>query len=192
MANKVKYGLKNVHYAVATIANNGSASYGTPKEIYGAVNLSMDPQGDVTKFRADNMDYWVGQANNGYEGDLEIALVPDSFKKDVLGYLEDTNGILIENADAPSVHFALLFEFDGDANKTRHVLYNCTSGRSAVSGATTEETIEPQTETLALTASAVYNATIDKNVVKADCPSTITAKYNAWFTSVFQAAALTT
>lgn len=191
MANRVKYGLKNVHYAVATISSTGSATYGTPKAIPGAVSLSMDPQGETTKFRADNINYWVGTANNGYEGDLEVALVPDTFKVDVLGYVSDSNGVLVEDADAPSVPFALLFEFDGDANKTRHVLYNCTAARAATSGNTTEETIEPQTETMTLSASSVFNASIDKNVVKADCPSTLTAKYNSWFTTVYQSTALT-
>lgn len=190
MANKVKYGLKNVHYAVATIAANGSATYGTPKPIPGAVSLSMDPQGEITKFRADNINYWVGQSNNGYEGDLEIALVPDSFKIDVLGFIEDSNDVLIEDAEAQTVPFALLFEFDGDANKTRHVLYNCTAGRPATAGETTDETIEPETETLSLTASSIYNATIDKNVVKADCPSTNTTRYNGWLTAVYQSTSI--
>ena len=122
MANKVKYGLKNVYYAVATVAADNSATYGTPVAWKGAVNLSLDAQGDTTKFRADNIDYWIGQSNNGYEGDFESALIPDSFKTDVLGYIADTNGILVENAEAPTVYFALMFQFEGDANATRHAL----------------------------------------------------------------------
>ena len=44
MANKVKYGLKNVHYAVIT-ENNGETTYDTPKPIPGAVNLTLSPRG---------------------------------------------------------------------------------------------------------------------------------------------------
>ena len=192
MANRVKYGLKNVHYATATISSTGTATYGTPVAIPGAVNLTMDPQGETTKFRADNINYWTGTANNGYEGDLEIALVPDSFKTGALGYIVDTSGVLLEDAEAASKPFALLFEFDGDANQVRHVLYNCTAARPSVTGATTEETIEPQTESLTITASSVYNSSIQKNVVKAECPSTDAATYNTWFTTVYQSTAIST
>ena len=76
MANKVKYGLKSVYYAVATIdAATNSATYGTPKAWPGAVNLSLDAEGNTTKFRADNIDYWVGQSNNGYSGDFDQDMV---------------------------------------------------------------------------------------------------------------------
>ena len=187
MANKVKYGLKNVHYAVATIdpATN-AATYGTPKAWPGAVNLSLDAEGNTTKFRADNIDYWVGQSNNGYSGDFESALIPESFRTDVLGEIISSDGALVENAEAATVHFALLFQFEGDENATRHVLYNCTATRPSVSGQTTEEEISPQTETLTLTATSIFNSSLDKEVVKArvkyeDSP------YATWFESVYQA-----
>lgn len=185
MANKVKYGLKNVYYAVATIdAATNTATYGTPVAWPGAVNLSLDAEGETTKFRADNVDYWVGQSNNGYSGDFESALIPDSFREDVLGDIKDSNDVLIENAGAATKQFALLFQFEGDANATRHVLYNCTATRPSVSGATTEEEIEPQTETLELTAVAIHNAALDKDIVKARCNEGDTP-YSTWFSAVY-------
>lgn len=185
MANKVKYGLKNVYYAVATIdAVTNTATYGTPVAWPGAVNLSLDAEGETTKFRADNVDYWVGQSNNGYSGEFESALIPDSFRSDVLGDIKDDNDVLIENAGAPTVPFALLFQFEGDANATRHVLYNCTATRPSVSGATTDEEIEPQTETLELTAVAIHNATLDKDIIKARCNEGETP-YSTWFSDVY-------
>lgn len=186
MANKVKYGLKNVYWAKATIAADGSATYATPVPLRGAVNLSLDAQGDVTKFRADNIDYWVGYANNGYEGDLEVALIPDDFKKEILGQFEDAGGVLVEDAGTQPAPFAMMFQFEGDQNATRHVLYNVSVSRPTVAGATTEETIEPQTETLSLTATSVFNAATQKDVVKASCPETNAAVYAAWFTQVYE------
>ena len=185
MPNKVKYGLKNVHYAVGTIAADNTATYGEPVAWPGAVNLSLDAEGEQTKFRADNVDYWVGVSNNGYSGDFESALIPDSFKTDVLGYIKDSNGTLIENAGAPTQPFALMFQFEGDVHATRHVLYNCTATRPSVSGATTEEEIEPQTETLSLAAVAIHNAALDMDITKASC-GVGDAAYDTWFDSVYE------
>lgn len=186
--NKVKYGLKNVHYAKAEIAADGSATFGEVKPWSGAVNLSLDAQGGTTKFRADNVNYWVGQSNNGYEGDLESAKIPDDFRKDILGDIEDENGVLIEDVEAKTESFALLFQFEGDKNATRHVMYNCTATRPSVSGATTEEEIEPQTETITITSSSIYNAALDKNVSRAKV-SQADAPYATWFDAVYQATA---
>lgn len=185
---KVKFGLKNVYYAVATIAEDGSATYATPKRIPGAVNLSLDPQGETTVFNADDIAYYVTTANNGYSGPLEIALVPESFEVDVLGMIADENIGMIENADAPTVHFALLFEINGDASGARYVMYNCTTSRSTVGSTTKGENVEVQTETLNLTARTIWNEQAEKNIVKAyatsDKPS-----YANWFTAVQQPAA---
>lgn len=185
-SNKVKYGLKNVYYAVAHINNQDqTATYDTPVRWPGAVSVSFDAQGEANKFRADNIDYWVGQSNNGYQGDFESALIPESFRKDVLGDIQDEAGVLVEDAGATTQEFALIFQFEGDANATRHVLYNCTATRPSVSGKTTEESIEPQTETLTLTAVAIHNAAIDKDIIKARCNEGDTP-YSTWFDSVYQ------
>lgn len=186
--NKVKYGLKNVHYAKATIAADGTATYGTVKPWPGAVNLSLDAQGDTTKFRADNIDYWVGQSNNGYSGDFESALIPEDFRKDILGDITDANGALVEDAGAKTEYFALLFQFEGDQKNIRHVLYNCSITRPSVSGQTTAETIEPQTESVTLTAASIHSNALDKDIIKARASEDEAAVYAAWFDAVYQPA----
>lgn len=191
MANKVKYGLSKVYYAKATIdPTTNTATYATPVALPGAVSLSLDAQGDQTKFRADNIDYWIGNSNNGYEGDLELALLPDSFKKDILGYVEDGNGILIEDASATGEPFALLFQFEGDVHGTRHVLYNCSASRPSVSGQTTEETIDPNTETVSISSTAIHNAALNKDIVKASAKAD-DAAYADWYTKVYEPKAAT-
>ena len=186
MANKVKYGLSRVYYSIASIdPSTHAATYATPKAFPGAVSMSLDAQGELTPFRADNIDYWVGNSNNGYQGDLEMALITDDFRKDILGQVVDANGMLVELKDVEAVHFALLFQFEGDEKATRHVLYNCTATRPAAAGNTTEETIEPQTETTQITASSIYNTSLGQEVVKASCKDG-DADYDNFFSAVVQ------
>ena len=182
MANKIKYGIKNVYYAIATDDGTGTLTYGTPVAWKGAVSLSLDAQGDTNTFYADNIAYFTSNANNGYQGDFECALIPDSFKTAVLGEEEDqTTGIFVEKANVPTVEFALLFQFEGDESATRHCLYRCVASRPAVNGSTKEESIEPQTESITLTAMP----RISDDIVKSRCPSTASA-YANWFSAVVE------
>jgi phi13 family phage major tail protein len=120
--NKIKFGLKNVHYAPLT-ETDGVITYGTPVKIPGAVNLSLSAAGDKVEFYADDGEYFAETVNNGYEGSLEMALIPDAYRIAILGETLDANGAIIENRNATMKKFALMFEFDGDAKKTRHVSY---------------------------------------------------------------------
>lgn len=182
MANKIKYGLSKVYYALIT-ETNGAITYGTPVAIPGAVNLSMEAQGENTEFYADNIVYWAGNANNGYSGTLEVARIPDSFRTDVLGEAADDNGVTFESSDANTKEFALLFQFEGDANAVRHCFYRCTASRASVAGQTNEASITPQTETLNITAMAREA----DNIVKSRCDeATAAAQYAAWYTAVYE------
>lgn len=177
-ANKVKYGLQKCYYAIFTEADG---TYGTPVALPGAVSLSLEQQGETTPFRADNIDYWTSVSNNGYEGDLELALIPDSFLTDVMGEATDaTTGLQYELADAKPKAFALLFQFEGDQHATRHVMYNCKASRPSVGSQTTPDgAIEPQTETISLKASARPT----DNIVKAKAKESDTC-YATFFTTV--------
>lgn len=181
MANKIKYGIKNVYYAVATAGTGGVLTYATPVAIPGAVSLSMEAQGDTNTFYADNIAYFTSTANNGYQGDLEVALLPDSFRVDVLGEELDTKGFYVESVNGSNIEFALLFQFEGDEAATRHCLYRCTASRPAVSGSTKEESIEPQTESITITAMPRIN----DEVIKSRCPSTA-SDYATWFSAVVE------
>ena len=189
--NKIRYGLKNVHYAIATIAADNTATYGEPKPLPGARSLALDPQGENKPFYADNVEYWVGVSNTGYSGDLDLAMIPEDFEKDVLGALSDDKGVMLEDISAQAVHFALLFQVEGDVKATRHVLYNCTATRPQTGGQTTEGTVEPQTQTTTISSSSIHIAGLDKDISKAKTTAETDATvYNEWFSSVYQPAAL--
>lgn len=185
MANKVKYGLQDCYYAKASVSTStpGMLVYGSPVRLPGAVSLTLDAQGEMTTFRADNIDYYVSSNNNGYSGSLELALIPDLFRTDILKEVADTNNVLVEKANVETSEFALLFRFEGDEEETLHCMYRCKAGRPSVSGQTTDTTITPQTETISLQAMPRVN---DK-IVKSKCKkSTSTAQYNSWFTTVYE------
>ncbi|MCD8355989.1 MAG: phage tail protein [Clostridia bacterium] len=184
--NKIKYNLKNVYAAklIETIGEDGAAvyTYDTPKAIPGAVSISLDAEGETSPFYADGIVYFRSSTNNGYSGDLEIALVPEWFRTEILQEMLDSNKVLIEKSTVTeSVKFALLFEFDGDVNAIRHVMYACSAARPSVASQTKEDTIEPGTETLSLTADPRSDG-----LVKARTgDDTAQETYNSWYQSVY-------
>lgn len=185
MGNKIKYNLKNVHAAKLTESVVDGAvkyTYAAPQAIPGAVSISLDAEGDSSPFYADGIVYFRSVANNGYSGELEIALIPEWFRTDILQETLDSNGVLVEKSDqAESVKFALLFEFDGDVRAIRHVMYNCTASRPSIESETKEDTIEPGTEKLSLTADPR-----EDGLVKSRTGDTTSAEtYQNWYKSVY-------
>lgn len=176
-SNKVKFNVKNVHYAKKT----AEGTYETPVAIPGAVSLTLEQQGEITAFWADGIKYYNSVSNGGYEGDLEVALVPDEFRKDILGEQADTNNVLFENADTESKEFALGFQVDGDKGPILFWFYNCTATRPSVSASTTQDTKEPSTDTMTISAASSSDGTIRAKTT-AETSEGITS---AWFGKVY-------
>ena len=157
-------------------------SYATPQAIPGAVSLSLDAEGESSPFYADGIVYFRTTSNNGYSGDLEIALIPEWFRTEILKEVKDSKGVLVEtNTNTESVYFALLFEFDGDAHAIRHVMYNCTASRPSIESETKEENIEPVTETLSLTADPREDGLVKSRTGD----DTDSATYQNWYSAVY-------
>lgn len=182
MADKVFFGIKNVYYAVATDDGNGVLTYDTPVAIPGARSISLSASDESTDWYADNKAYFSTFTNNGYEGDLVVALLPDSFRTDVLGETLDTKGFLVEKSGKPTIEFALLFQFETDEHNVRHCLYRCTASRPAVASSTIEATKEPQEETITIKALPRISDDVVKS--RAGYNSASTSSYALWFSAV--------
>ena len=183
--NKVVYGLKNVHYSKMTINETGKVVYAKPTPIKGAVEISLESKAELVSFEADNEVYYSAPGTSSYEGTLTLAKVPDGFLVDILGeVLDATDGVQTEVDGAKTSNFALLFQFEGDVNGTRHLFYNCSASRPSVASKTGKEI---GTTELAFTASAKpAESANDKSIVKAKTTgSTTTAIYNNWFNAVY-------
>ena len=185
MADKVKFGIKNVHIFPMTAYTSTTPTYGTVIDVPGAVSLSMGAQGDINKFYADNIVYYQTSANNGYEGDLTVALIPDAFYENVLEYDKDTNGVITEDASKEAKSFAMTFEEEGDTTGTKFVLYNCTATRPTRELNTIEDTKTPTTQALTVSAAPLKNGKV-MAMTGATTPDSV---LNGWHNSVYFAPA---
>lgn len=180
---RIRYNIKECHYAVATQGTGGALTYGTVKELPGAVSISLEASGEEFTEWADGVEWFKQVINNGYSGPLELEEIPDSFREDCLGEEVDSAGVMFENAKANMKEFALMFQFDYADDPTltgkRTCLFRCKASRPGISGSTKTETIDPSHETINISAMP----RIEDDLVKASCVSS-SAKYDTWFDSV--------
>ena len=151
MANKVEFGISELHVGTYTVGTGGTVTFGTMYHQPGAVSFSPEENSEQNTFYADNIAYWSGYSGGSIEGDLEVAMFDDEFKTQFLGYVTLTNGGLanVKNATKPNVYIA--FQVEGDAESRRVILYNCSLGAITREYNTIEESKEPATETIGVT-----------------------------------------
>lgn len=74
------------------VAEDGELSFEIPVAMPGAVSLALDPNGEPESFYADEIEYYIIANNMGYDEDLELALIPESFRTNVLREQDGTGG----------------------------------------------------------------------------------------------------
>lgn len=181
---KVKFGFKNAYYALMTEVGD-TITYGTPKRLPGAVSMTLSPAGDDVEFYADDSLYFGESVNNGYDGSLEMALIPEEFKAEVLGETLDGNGVLVEDATKTPQPFALLCEFTTDDGAIKKAFYRCSAKRPNQEGQTKGQSKEVKTETLDL----MIRPRTDGKVSATTTATTDAAIVNNWYSSVYEEAA---
>ena len=178
MANKVLYGVSNLHIGEYTVATNGTVTLGTAMKIPGTVNITMESQTEENKFYADNVVYWSGYSDNGYSGEIENAMFPDNFKTQFLNYVQIANGGIAQIKGANNKKCYIMFQSEGDESARRGIFYNVSLGAITREFATTEDTVEPQTATLPFT----VNGDAGTGIIKAVYNES-SAVYSTMFTS---------
>ena len=181
--NKVHYDLTNVYVSPLTVdLDTGTVTFGVPKRLPGAISMDLAAQGEQIKRRADAIDYYVTNSNNGYSGDLNIVMVPDWFRQEYLGdTLSENDKVLVENAQAEPKPFAMLYEFLGDKSRRRHCLYNVTASRPNIKAENKDNQKEADTESMAMTALPLPDGKV-KASTTADTPKLV---YENWTKSVW-------
>lgn len=186
MANKIKFGLKNVHYAKVTetysdATGKWTSSYGDVKAWPGAVNLSLSAEGSDDTFYADDVGYYITSTNNGYSGSFESAIIPSDVQESILGQQRDDNGLLVEASTQKKSYVALMFEVDGDTKAARYCFYKCMLTRSSVEAQTKETSIDPKTDSVSIIALPRLD---EDHYVKVVADSETTTGYTTFFDSV--------
>ncbi len=162
MSNKVFFGLEKVHVA---FYDEEMGLWDTTIPIPGAVSKTLTPEGDQTIFYADNVAYHTVNTNNGYMGELEMALVRDAVLAEMFGWEVDSNGLLVEISDGEPKPFALLYEVQGNEFNKRYVDYHCTASRPKEEHKTRGDKTEPGTSTISITVAPINID--DRMIVKA-------------------------
>lgn len=157
--NIVEFGVENVHVWPILEENpeTGKPTYGEVIPFPSARSISLDFDGDINRFYADNKEWWSASTGAGsYSGDFNFYKMPEAFATQVLMELKNKDGVLAEGTDPKFEprYYGLAFEFSGDANKVRHLFYRVKSTRPQITGNTVEEDKEPEERSISLATSA--------------------------------------
>ena len=119
--------------------------------------------------------------NNGYSGDFELALIPESFLTDVMHEVEDANGVIAENKD---VGLSILrCSLSSPATRGRSVTACTTAARPVPLSPAAQGGLHRGADGNAL---HYGNASAFRSVKVKTGTNTSEETYNNWYNAVYQ------
>ena len=145
--NKVKFGLEGCVFVPETETD----VYDNENKVVipGAVNLTRERQGEDSNFYADDMTYYITSTYQGFTGELEIAMATELMEQKIWGdAIDETTGIMVENRNSKQARGAFGYKIKGDQHDRYFWNYGVTLSRPNTEASTTQDTAEPQTDTM--------------------------------------------
>ena len=144
--------------------------------------MELNPVSTEIKLKADNIDYYVSESNEGYTGKMTFYNVTEAFAEYVNG-LENKGDLTVEKSTSQSNPISLLFQMEGDKHATRFCLPQVVVKRPKF-GTKTKNGADVNTVELEFTASP---RSTDKAIRYKTNLNTSDEVYNKFFDEVKQA-----
>ena len=155
MSKKVNFGVKNVKFALASYDDDTkSHTYSTVKDLSGAITVSITPNTSEVRFYADDSQYYFKRGKDTHTGTIELTNITDEFKTEILGYLLDDNGVLVDKKGKIN-QVAITFEVDGEngngeAVPKKYWMYRLAISDTNIESTSIAETPEPSSSSITL------------------------------------------
>ena len=186
--DKILYNLKNVHYALTTVNDDGTLSFGEVKRFMGTTELTIELEQSSETYYSEGMPYATITASAGYKGELTVHNLSEDFEVEVLGLRRDAKGAIIENINTQAKPIALLFEIDGDEKGYRVVIYRMKLTRPKLEYKTNTSKVEVQSLKMSYVGLANEKGDIRVKMARTEDNKNI---YDNWFKSVYVETATT-
>lgn len=181
---KVIFNIKKLQVSkITAISDAGVPTYATPILVPGTVSLSMESESTVDPFYADGIAYYMPSGATSTTGTLENALLPDQMLKDIYGYVEDTNGNLVET-DASVHEFGMQFACDSDDGEVYFTYYRVSTNKPGVNLQTSETSATINPQSLEINASTVMNAAQNGRAILKSHATKTASNYATYFNAI--------
>lgn len=152
--NKVQFGLSNVHYAkILSEDADGVPTYeNTWHPLKYATEATCDVETANSSSYGDDIKIFDVNEITSATVNLTFSVLDEDFKKAILGYVEATNGMLLQTKDKKS-DIALAFKFKGDKKNKIRMFFKCSVADSDdTSNSTNTDSVSFATDSIQLTA----------------------------------------